>query len=108
MPEGKESVIRYIEIARHILHLYITGVSGVSVLDGSAGRQLVIVERLLSHRAWETHGELATGSHVSKQGAGDCGSSLDPREPDLHNRRHVLSGPVEHQRSAGENEQDDR
>src|ERR1700733_15762146 len=108
MSEGKERVVRYVEIAGHILHLHVAGVSGVSMLDGAASRQLIIVKRLLPDSAGKTHGELAAGSYVSEQGAGDCGSSLDPGEPDLHDCRHMLRGPVEHQGPARENEQDDR
>src|SRR5271156_1446631 len=108
MSEGEEGVVRYVEIARHILHLHVARVSRVSVLDGAASRELVIVERLLPHSAGETHGELAAGRYVPKEGTGDCGSSLYPREPDLHDCRHMPSGPVEHQRAAGEDEQDDR
>ena len=108
MSEGKERVIRHVQIARHILHLHVAGVSGVGVLDWAASGKLVVVERLLPHSAGETHGELAARSDISEQGVDDRGASLDAREPNFHDGRHMLRGPIEYQRPAGENEQDDR
>ncbi len=58
MSEGEERVIGHIEIAGNVLHLNVTGVSWIGVLDWAASGKLVVVERFLSHSARETHGEL--------------------------------------------------
>ncbi len=108
MSEGKERVIRYVQIARDKLHLHVAGVRRVGMLDRAARRKLVVVERLLPHSAGETHGELAAGRYIAEEGARNCGSGFDAREPDFHDGGHMLSGPIQHQRPAGENEQHDR
>ena len=66
MPEGKERVVRHVEIARDELHLNVAGVSRIGMLDWATRGKLIVVERLLPHSAGETHGELAAWNDIAE------------------------------------------
>ena len=51
----------------------------VSVLDRATCGELVVIQRLLPHRAGEADGEFAAGSDVAEEGVCDGGTSLDAR-----------------------------
>jgi len=104
MSEGEESVIGRVEIARDELHLNVAGMSRVGVLDWAASGKLIVVKRLLPHSAGKTHSELTARSDIAKYSFGDCRTSFDARVPNLHDCGDMLSGPVKHERAAGEDE----
>src|SRR3984885_15728305 len=107
MPEGEERVVRHVQIARDELHLNVARVSRIGMLDWATSGKLIVVERLLAHGAWETHSELAARRDIAEQGVGNCGAGFDTRVPNLHDGGDVLSGPVEHERATGKDEQND-
>ncbi len=66
----------------------------IDVVGGAAGRELIVEERLLYHRARKRGGQLAARVRVAEENIGDSRAGLDAGIPCFKNRGDVFCCPL--------------
>src|ERR1700728_4417300 len=103
--EGKQRGVLLVDVTRDEFFLRVgRHVGQVDMAGRAAGGELRVVEGLLADSAGKAGWQLAGGIDVAEENIGDCGTGFDAGAPGLENGGHVLSGPFEFERTAGEND----
>ena len=106
--EWIERAVGHIDVAREEALLADGRPGEVDSRGRTPGGELVVIERLLADGAGKAHGQLAAGRDISVENIDDGMAGLGSGEPDFEDGREMLGGPVEHEGTARENEQNDR